>query len=274
MVAKRLDFERALEDPSGMFGAPERVLADPQLDREGKRAILNAWARDARELDVAEEEGMAGGESGMLQRVLRALARISEQDADQPGIPTKHGSHRARPREARDEEPATLLVKDVMRESDEIIHVDHDLREALVRMRDLKLPFLPVVENDEVVGILTARDIYKDAQTAGNEKRGVKVRSYMSTDIAYCHDTDELDTARMVMDETGHHRLLVVDSEHQLVGAITLDSITAALREHGPRRPTAPGPETRQRQVKTPGRASEDRQGIPRSFAVRPKVKT
>jgi hypothetical protein len=34
---------------------------------------LNRWPCDARELEVAEDEGMRDGEPGLLDRVLRAL---------------------------------------------------------------------------------------------------------------------------------------------------------------------------------------------------------
>ena len=78
MTAHRhLDFRRALADPRAEFGVPERLLSDPRLDREGKRAILQSWKQDERELAVAEEEGMAGGETTMLHRVLKALDSLS-----------------------------------------------------------------------------------------------------------------------------------------------------------------------------------------------------
>jgi len=76
-VQRHLDFRRALADPRAEFGVPERLLSDPRLDREGKRAILRSWKHDERELAVAEEEGMAGGESSMLHRVVKALDSLS-----------------------------------------------------------------------------------------------------------------------------------------------------------------------------------------------------
>lgn len=74
---KHLDFRKALANPRSEFGNPERLLADPRLDREGKRAILRTWQQDERELDVAEKEGMGDGERSMLRRVVAALDSIS-----------------------------------------------------------------------------------------------------------------------------------------------------------------------------------------------------
>ena len=77
MAQKNLDFRKAMADPRAEFGRPERLLSDPRLDREGKRAILRSWEQDERELAVAEGEGMGGGEQSMLQRVVEALDAIS-----------------------------------------------------------------------------------------------------------------------------------------------------------------------------------------------------
>jgi outer membrane lipoprotein SlyB len=67
------DLERALLDPSAVFTGPEQVLERDDLPPEQKAAILQRWAYDARELEVAEDEGMYDGEPDLLDRVLRAL---------------------------------------------------------------------------------------------------------------------------------------------------------------------------------------------------------
>lgn len=63
-------------DYSLRYESPEAVLADDELTAAQKRVLLEAWERDARELSVAEEEGMAGGERAMLDRVLEALRQL------------------------------------------------------------------------------------------------------------------------------------------------------------------------------------------------------
>lgn len=73
------DLERARLDPSAVFGAPEQVLATPQLTRDEKIEILRRWSYDAGELAVAEEEGMGGGEPALLDRILAALDQLESQ---------------------------------------------------------------------------------------------------------------------------------------------------------------------------------------------------
>ena len=77
MPVRKSDYEKALRDPKSVYSTPEQVLADPRLDRYGKRAILKTWQQDAEQLLRAEDEGMAGGEGNMLRRVQRALDRLA-----------------------------------------------------------------------------------------------------------------------------------------------------------------------------------------------------
>ena len=81
---------RSLADPSLAFENPEAVL-EADLPREQKVEILKRWEFDMRELSVAEEENMGGGESSsLLSRVRRAL-RTLEAPAPPSGAGTKHG---------------------------------------------------------------------------------------------------------------------------------------------------------------------------------------
>jgi hypothetical protein len=77
MPVRKSDYEKALRDPKSVYKTPEQVLADPRLDRYGKRAILKTWKQDAQLLLKAEDEAMTGGEPNMLRRVELALDRLS-----------------------------------------------------------------------------------------------------------------------------------------------------------------------------------------------------
>lgn len=71
-----IDLEQALRDPAASFAGPEDVVAHPDLGREQKIEILRLWEYDAAEAAVATEEGMPGGDNGLLARILAALAAL------------------------------------------------------------------------------------------------------------------------------------------------------------------------------------------------------
>jgi hypothetical protein len=86
-----VDLGRALIDPAATFATPDAVTRATGFSRRTKLEILCRWAYDSAELSVAEDEGMAGGESVDLGAVLQALDRITDVDV-QHSAPTKHAA--------------------------------------------------------------------------------------------------------------------------------------------------------------------------------------
>lgn len=88
MTQTVIDTEKAIKDPSAVFKDPMDVVRAEGLSMDDKHEILRVWEEDARELQVAAEENMAGGEPDRLQDVLRAKAAL-EPDAEER--PSAHG---------------------------------------------------------------------------------------------------------------------------------------------------------------------------------------
>jgi hypothetical protein len=91
-MSTQTELEQAVSRPWSVYKTPEAVLADRRLDPAQKRRILESWERDSRELAVAEEENMGGGEPDMLGRVLEALSTLPAVDERPRGPGTKHGA--------------------------------------------------------------------------------------------------------------------------------------------------------------------------------------
>ena len=68
-----IDFNKALLDPAAHFDSPQSLLANEELDRDQKIELLRRWYRDGLRLQVATEEGMAGGERNWCQETIEAL---------------------------------------------------------------------------------------------------------------------------------------------------------------------------------------------------------
>ncbi|MCF8466498.1 MAG: hypothetical protein K9G33_03785 [Sneathiella sp.] len=86
-----IDIDKAKLDPSSVFESPEEVAEHTDLSKETKIEILRRWEYDASELEVAEEEGMVGGEPSLLMRVLSTLETLSGGFSTQHSPPTKQG---------------------------------------------------------------------------------------------------------------------------------------------------------------------------------------
>ena len=62
--------------------SPDAILADRSLSREQKIAKLRQMAYDAREMQVATEEGMGGSETPDVGRIRAALRELGVDDGD------------------------------------------------------------------------------------------------------------------------------------------------------------------------------------------------
>lgn len=100
------------------------------------------------------------------------------------------------------------------------------LQEAARTMADIDAGFLPVGENDRLVGIITDRDIAIRAVGTGRSA-DAKVRDVMSDEVKYCYADDEVDAVLENMGEQQIRRLPVVDRDKRLVGVVSISDLAA-----------------------------------------------
>jgi hypothetical protein len=91
LEARMVDLEKALVNPGLVFKTPEEVLQRNDLSREQKIEILRRWEYDVRQLQVAEEESMAGPQPVTLDAVLNALRALGASSDPERSAPTKQG---------------------------------------------------------------------------------------------------------------------------------------------------------------------------------------
>src|SRR5919106_4790333 len=125
----------ALLDPAAVFRSPEEVERDALLSREDKLAILKSWEEDAHELAVAEDENMSGGEPSRLEEVVAARVRLTGAAGQ---------SAEARKWAGAGADPARQRVRRFARPVREIVHADHEIDEAALRLSLQDHPVVPV----------------------------------------------------------------------------------------------------------------------------------
>ena len=87
------DVNKALIDARAVFKLPNDVVASKDLTREQKIEILRRWEYDAREIQVADEEGMtappSAPQSAPLDLILKALRELGAPLNTEQSAPTK-----------------------------------------------------------------------------------------------------------------------------------------------------------------------------------------
>jgi hypothetical protein len=88
-----IDVKKALDNPAAVFERPQDVVGADDLSREQKIEVLRRWEYDAREMQVADEEGMAPADPQpvVLDDILKALRSLGAQADIERSAPTKQG---------------------------------------------------------------------------------------------------------------------------------------------------------------------------------------
>jgi CBS domain-containing protein len=123
------------------------------------------------------------------------------------------------------------LVRDVMTPTPVALPATASLVEAALAMRDFDVGDVLVLDNGQVCGIVTDRDIVVRAIASGNYPATVKIGEICSRDLTTLSPTDSVENAVSLMREKAIRRLPVV--EHgQPVGIVSLGDLAMEKDPH------------------------------------------
>ena len=88
--------------------------------------------------------------------------------------------------------------------------------------------FLPLIEEDVLVGVITTRDIVVRAIANGKDPRTTPVAEIMTTDFACCNENDDIADALSMMERRKVRRLFALDSQKRVAGIVSRHDIFAA----------------------------------------------
>lgn len=189
--------------------------------------------------------------------------------------------------ESRPPPSARLRVRDVMREVSEMAHPDHDLGEARDRLDGAAASMLPVVDGEEVVGVLT-RDAVIDhlgkerlgkanpRGGAGDEHAGppeAHVADIMVANLPVCRPDESVGDVAAVIEREARSGLLVVDGNDELIGIVLREDLEHEGAVFSRASDAAEAPEATVHSLKSASRAAAGRPGQPKSYAVKPRVR-
>lgn len=115
-----------------------------------------------------------------------------------------------------------MKLRDLMTEKVQTICPDCTIREASQIMKTFNIGVLPVVEQNEPVGVLTDRDITIRGIAEGLDPSLTEVRDIMTREHFCCFDDQEDTEAAQLMEERRIRRLLVLSRDRKLVGILTI----------------------------------------------------
>lgn len=124
-----------------------------------------------------------------------------------------------------------MQVKEIMTSSLETIDSQNNLIEAAKKMSSLEIGALPVWEQGQVIGMITDRDIAIRAVAQEKDPFNTQVQEVMTSEICCCFEDDDISEAARMMEEESIHRLLVINSENEPVGFVSLSDIAVKSKD-------------------------------------------
>jgi CBS domain-containing protein len=120
---------------------------------------------------------------------------------------------------------AGVPVKEIMTREVEVVHPEATLWEAAQRMSALDVGMLPVCSGDQLVGMLTDRDITVRATAEGRDPKTTRVHEVMTPEVIYVFEDEDISDAAQIMTEQQIRRLVVLNQSKQLIGIISLGDL-------------------------------------------------
>jgi CBS domain-containing protein len=115
-------------------------------------------------------------------------------------------------------------VRELLKGDPVTVEADATIQEAAKLMADNDIGNLPIVENSEVKGIVTDRDIVVRVIAKGDGP-DASVREAASTDVETISADTSIDDAIQKMEQSNVRRLPVVEDDGKPVGVITLGDL-------------------------------------------------
>lgn len=119
-----------------------------------------------------------------------------------------------------------MQVREVMTPLVTTVRPDSPLVEIARIMREEDIGAVPVTDNEQLLGMVTDRDIVIRGLVEGHDGLDRKAADVMTPDARCCTADDDVDTVLRDMGDQQVRRLPVVDGSQRLVGIVSLGDLS------------------------------------------------
>lgn len=120
-------------------------------------------------------------------------------------------------------------IKDVMTPDCEWVAPDSLVSKVAQVMQAKDIGFVPVGENDRLIGMVTDRDITVRAIAAGKDPQNTTARDVMTPKTYYCYDDQDIEEVCNNLGEIQVRRLPVVNRDKRLVGVVSMGDLAQSV---------------------------------------------
>ena len=122
-------------------------------------------------------------------------------------------------------------VHEVMTDRPRCVTPETPVSEAAQLMKSDDVGSLPILDGEQLAGMVTDRDIVIRAIADGKDPRGMPVREVASRELVTVRADDDLSDALKLMASQQVRRLPVVDDDNRLVGIVAQADVAVGAKE-------------------------------------------
>jgi CBS domain-containing protein len=117
-----------------------------------------------------------------------------------------------------------MIVKEIMKKSIITIGGNDTILDACNKYRDNKTGCLIVIDEEQVIGLVTERDLIERTICMGRDPEKTKIKEIMTHDVITIDPFDRIDKALEIIKKNKIKKLPVVSND-KLVGIVTITDI-------------------------------------------------
>ena len=122
-------------------------------------------------------------------------------------------------------------VHEVMTDRPRCVTPETSVAEAAQLMKSDDIGSLPILDGEQLAGVVTDRDIVIRAIAEGKDPRGMPVREIATRELFKVNADEDLSTALQLMAAQQVRRLPVVDDDGRLVGILAQADVAVEAKE-------------------------------------------
>ena len=118
-----------------------------------------------------------------------------------------------------------MKVREIMTNNVECVAPETSVSDLARKMKSMDVGFIPVCEDDRLVGTVTDRDIVIRGIAEATDINACTASDIMTRDVAYCFEDDNIKNVARKMRDKEVRRILILNGDKRLVGVVSLGDI-------------------------------------------------
>lgn len=122
-----------------------------------------------------------------------------------------------------------MKIRDLMHKGVETMPPDTPVTKLARKMLEKDIGAIPVGTKDQLLGMVTDRDITVRAVANGKDISTLTAQDVMTKGVVCCHDTERVRDVMRTMEAKQIRRIPVIDDNEHLVGMISLGDLSQVM---------------------------------------------